>query len=381
MSGRSGRLRRSRLYSPAMAQRRVEVDLSRGAGPVLIVGAGLIGASVAMALTRRGVDTYVRDQDASVAHVAASRGAGSDQPLTAQPGLVVVATPPDQLVPQIVAALTAYPSAVVTDVGSVKSMPLSTLIGAGVNVQRYVGGHPMAGSERSGPLAASADLFEGRSWAVVPHASAHPAAIAAVEALAHTCGAVAVTMSADQHDLAVARTSHLPHVVAAVTAARLASAPREHLALSGQGVRDVTRIAGGDPRLWRQIVSANAAALSPLLVQVRDDIDELLSSLASGNGDRVEEMLQLGATGAAVIPAKHGGSDVLVETVSVAIPDEPGALAALFSSAGEAGVNIEDLRIDHDPARAFGLVEIDVAAEQAEIMVEALQRQGWPAHR
>ncbi|MGI8434507.1 MAG: prephenate dehydrogenase [Nocardioidaceae bacterium] len=351
------------------------------AAPVLVVGAGLIGASVAMALSRAGVETYVRDLDPTVAHVAASRGAGSDRRPPRDPALVVVATPPDQLAEQVEAALSAYPSAVVTDVGSVKSPPLAALELAGVEVRRYVGGHPLAGSERSGPMAASADLFDGRTWAVVPHTGADADAVQAVVRLAETCGAVAVTMSAEQHDAAVARTSHLPHVVAAVTAARLTHAPREHLALSGQGVRDVTRIAAGDPTLWRQIVRANAGALAPLLVQVRDDIDELLRSLASGNDDRVEEMLRSGATGAAVIPAKHGGSDVHVETLSVAIPDEPGALAALFGHAGDAGVNIEDLRIDHDPARAYGQVEIDVAAGQADVMVEALRAQGWSAHR
>ena len=351
------------------------------AGPVLVVGAGLIGASVGMALSRAGVKTYLQDADRTAAHVAASRGAGSDEPPPEDLALVVVATPPDELGTEIARALTAYPDAIVTDVGSVKVRPLADLLVTGVDTARYVGGHPMAGSERSGPLASAADLFDGRAWAVVPHAGSSTAAIDAVRWLARTCGAVATDMSAADHDLAVARISHLPHVVAALTAGQLGSAPAEHLALSGQGVRDVTRIAAGEPALWRQIVVANAVPLTELLLGVRAGIDELVESLAAGDQDRVEAVLSAGVAGTAAIPGKHGGPAMKLAEVTVAIPDEPGALARLFADTGEAGVNIEDIRIDHDPARAYGLVELDVSASAADRLLEALAARGWAAHR
>jgi prephenate dehydrogenase len=350
-------------------------------GPVLVVGAGLIGASVGMALGRAGVKTYLSDVDATAAHVAASRGAGSDDPPPDDLGLVVVATPPDLLGAEIGRALAAYPDAIVTDVGSVKVRPLADLIAAGVDPSRYVGGHPMAGSERSGPLASAPDLFDGRAWAVVLHDAARPEAVAAVEWLATTCGAVATLMSAGEHDLAVARISHLPHLVAALAAGQLSAAPPEHLALSGQGLRDVTRIAAGDPVLWRQIVSANAAPLTELLLSVRDGIDELVASLGDGDQERVYAVLAAGVAGTEAIPGKHGGPSIELVEVTVAIPDEPGALARLFADSGDAGVNIEDVRIDHDPARAYGLVELDVSAEAADRLVEALGARGWSAHR
>nr|MBA3310075.1 prephenate dehydrogenase/arogenate dehydrogenase family protein [Nocardioidaceae bacterium] len=208
-----------------------------------------------------------------------------------------------------------------------------------------------------------------------------PEAVATVEALAEACGAVVVHMQTDEHDLAVARISHLPHLVAALTAGQLAHAPAEHLALSGQGVRDVTRIAAGDPELWRQIVTANAAALTQLLSQVRDSVDEMVASLVAGDGERVGEMLAAGVAGTSAIPGKHGGPQLVLESVTVAIPDQPGALARLFSDAGDAGVNIEDLRIDHDPARRYGLVEIDVAAASAGALIDVLHARGWSAHR
>ncbi len=350
-------------------------------GPVLVVGAGLIGASVAMALTRAGVDTYVRDIDTTAAQVAASRGGGSADRLPQDPALVVVATPPDVLGAEIARALRTYPSAVVTDVGSVKSEPVRQLREAGALSSRYVGGHPMAGSERSGPLAAAADLFDGRAWAVVSRPECDRAAVDQVTALVALCGAVAVPMSAEEHDVAVARVSHLPHLIAALTAAQLGGAPPEHLALSGQGVRDVTRIAGGDPRLWRQILTANAAAVGALLASLRDDIDEVVESLAAGDAERVEKILTAGVEGTSLIPGKHGGPPLALQVVTVAIPDQPGALAKLFSDAGAAGVNIEDVRIDHDPARAFGLVELSVAADAAAGLGDALTERGWAVHR
>ena len=351
------------------------------AGPVLVVGAGLIGASVGMALVRAGVKTYLQDADPTAARVAASRGAGSDEPAPDDIALVVVATPPDELGGEIARSLRTYPQAVVTDVGSVKVRPLAELLAAGVDTSRYVGGHPMAGSERSGPLASAADLFDGRAWAVVPHEGSAPAAIATVGWLARACGAVVNRMTAGDHDLAVARISHLPHLVAALTAGQLGTAPPEHLALSGQGVRDVTRIAAGDPALWRQIVASNAGPLTELLLDVRAGIDELLASLAAGDPTRLEAVLAAGVAGTAAIPGKHGGPSLALAEVTVAIPDEPGALARLFADTGAAGVNIEDIRIDHDPARAYGLVELDVSAEAADRLVEALDARGWSAHR
>lgn len=350
-------------------------------GPVLVVGAGLIGASVAMALERAGVTTYVKDVDAVVARVAASRGAGSDGDLEGSPTLVVVATPPDQLGAEILSALRSFPDAVVTDVGSVKVKPLDEVVSAGVDASRYVGGHPMAGSERSGPLASAADLFDGRTWAVTPHPRSSNVAVRRVEELATTCGGLVVQLSPEDHDLAVARTSHLPHLLSVLTAARLVDAPGHHLALTGQGLRDVTRIASGDPGLWQQIVSANAAPLCDLLVQVRADVEDLIASLESADAEGVESLLKSGRAGTAVIPGKHGGPSQLLATLDVHIPDQPGALARLFADARDSGVNIEDLRMDHDPGRAYGLIELDVSEDSIDVLVGLLSSRGWVVHR
>ena len=143
----------------------------------------------------------------------------------------------------------------------------------------------------------------------------------------------------------------------------------------------MTRIAAGDPRLWRQILTANAVAVSALLVSLRDDIDEVVESLAAGDAERVEKVLVAGVEGTSLIPGKHGGPPVALEVITVAIPDQPGALARLFSDAGAAEVNIEDVHIDHDPARASGLVELSVAADAAGRLIDALTERGWAVHR
>jgi prephenate dehydrogenase len=244
-----------------------------------------------------------------------------------------------------------------------------------------VGSHPLAGSERSGPFAASAALFDGRPWAVTPHEHADPDAVELVTELARLCGATPVTFTPAEHDQAVARTSHLPHLVAAVVAGRLTDAPREHLALSGQGVRDVTRIAAGDPGLWQQILTANPDALTTLLREVRGDLDTLLTALSTGDRSALGEVLDRGVDGTAVIPGKHGGPVRAETTLFVAVPDHPGELARLLADAGEIGVNIEDLRIDHDPGREYGLVELTVAADSVDHLLESLAERRWTTHR
>ncbi len=348
-------------------------------GPVEVVGAGLVGTSIALACRRAGVDVLLSDVSEEHLRTATGLGAGRRRTDGDRPALVVVAVPPDHVASEVAAALAAG-DAFVTDVGSVKAGVLAALDG-GAAVSRYVGGHPMAGSERSGPLAATAALFDGRPWAVTPHADADPAALAAVQGLAVACGAVPVLLTPDDHDRAVARTSHLPHLLAALVAGRLLDAPGEHLALSGQGVRDVTRVAAGDPRLYGQIVAGNADAVLALLGEVRAELEDMIAAVAEGDRDRLVALLDRGAAGTAAIPGKHGGPAEAVRAVFVSVPDHPGELARLFADAGDIGVNVEDVRIDHDPGRPVGLVELTVAEGSAEHLLGALEARGWTTHR
>jgi len=352
---------------------------SRLTGPVEVVGAGLIGTSIGLACRRAGLEVVLSDAVADHVRTASGLGAGRPRTPDDRPQVVVVAVPPDHLAEEITRAVTGS-DAVVTDVGSVKSAPLAAVQGLD-GVERYVGGHPMAGSERSGPLAASAALFDGRPWAVTPHEASSPDAVALVEALAELCGAVPVRLDPAEHDRAVARTSHLPHLLAALAAGSLAGAPPEHLALSGQGVRDVTRVAAGDPTLYGQIVSANAEAVGELLTELRERVDQAIAALDGGDRAALESLLRLGVEGTRAIPGKHGGPVRPTAAVYVAVPDHPGELARLFADAGEIGVNIEDVHIDHDPGRPVGLVELAVEEGRADHLQGALESRGWVTHR
>ncbi len=364
---------------------------------VRVVGAGMVGTSVALAAVHAGLTVTVADADPAAARMAASIGAGAvaveqpstdDPQSTAGPQLIVVAVPPHAVPAVVVAELAAYPRAVVTDVASVKSPVVAELLNreAGGEVDRemlarYVPGHPMAGSERSGPLAARRDLFVGRAWAVVTDAGSARSALELVRAFVGRCGARTVEMTARDHDAAVALVSHLPHVAAATVAALLAEAPAPHLELAGQGVRDVTRIAGGDPELWRQILTANAGEVAVMarraatgLTAWADALDATVGSPADPGP--VRDRLRTGVAGVSRLPGKHGRPELFV-TVDVVIPDRPGALAALFADVTSAGVNIEDIRIDHNPANEQGHAQLSVLPDAEPSLAAALTRHGW----
>ena len=323
-------------------------------GPIHVVGAGLLGTSVGLAAQRAGLEVWLTDANHEHVRTASGLGAGRPAPEEGAAQLTVVAVPPDHIAEVVVEALER--GGVVTDVGSVKGLPLTQISDHADEdlLAHYVGSHPMAGSERSGPLAATAALFDGRPWAITPHTHSSPEAVELVSALARLCGAEPVRLSPVEHDRAVARTSHLPHLLAVLTAGQLADAQPEHLSLSGQGVRDVTRIAGGDPDMWGQIIRANTSAVSEILREVQLDLERLVEVLASGDEERLEEILTRGVTGTRAIPGKHGGPAIATASVFVSVPDHPGELARLFHDVGEIGVNIEDLHIDHDPGRPVG---------------------------
>jgi prephenate dehydrogenase len=351
-------------------------------GPVEVVGVGLVGTSVALACRRAGLEVLLTDRSPEHVRTASGLGAGRRRTAADRPQVVVVAVPPDHL-GQVIAEALLTSEAVVTDVGSVKTAPLGDVrkrVPADV-LTRYVGSHPMAGSERSGPLAATAVLFDGRPWAVAPHDTSDPRATELVSQLVRVCGAVETRLAPDEHDRAVARTSHLPHLAAVLVAGRLRDAPASHLALSGQGVRDVTRVAASDPALWQQILGANAEAVSDLLGEVRDALDTLITAVGAGDREALGSILGSGVAGTRAIPGKHGGPVTPVRTVFVSVPDAPGELARLFADAGESGVNIEDVFIDHDPGRPVGLLELVVDEGRAEVLLDALESRGWTTHR
>ena len=353
---------------------------SRLAGPVRVVGAGLLGASVGLGLRARGVDVLLADASPAHLRLAADYGAGRPDDGGAEPALIVVAVPPD-LVSRVVAEeLAAHPAAVVTDVASVKGAPLAELQEAGLDLSRYVGSHPLAGRERGGPSAARADLFIGRPWVVSARAENPRSAVNLVEALILDLGATPIEMAAADHDAAVALVSHTPQIVSSLMAKRLAASTDAALGLAGQGVRDVTRIAASEPELWVQILGANAPAIVQILRAYRDDLDHVLSALddvdAAGSRRAIAEEIAGGNLGVSRLPGKHG-QDKRFSSLIVMVDDRPGELARLLAELGELDVNLEDLRLEHSPGAPFGLAEIAVLPEVWQRTVTDLTDRGW----
>jgi prephenate dehydrogenase len=345
----------------------------------VVVGTGLIGASVGCALTAAGYQVHLQDRQSSHARVAAGLGAGTvDPPDPTRVGLVVAAVPPDAIAGVVEDSLRAYAGATVTDVGSVKAGVLDTLWRRGVDLRRYVGSHPMAGSQHSGPMTARADLFIDRAWVVTPHRRSDPSSVDVVTAAVLACRARPLVMDVDEHDAAVARVSHLPHLMSVLMAGHLTTVPATDLVLAGPGLRDVTRLAASDPALWEQIVGANSAAVLNELREVQDQLDLLVKAVeAMPAADELRSQLQRGVAGTRKIPGKHGSPAVAYSQLVVAIPDEPGALARLFAEVEAAGVNVEDIAIEHDPAREVGYLALSVAPEARNALVASMLAHGW----
>lgn len=354
---------------------------ARTNGPVHIIGTGLLGASVGLGLRERGIEVTLEDLSPTTVALAADYGAG--RPRTADdadPALVVVATPPDVVADAVERALTTYPSAVVTDVASVKLAPFVELTRRGVDLTNYVGSHPMAGRERGGAIMARADLFVGRPWVVCRDHETPPKVLAEVDALALDLGGVLLEMTPEEHDQSVGLVSHLPQVMATLLAARLVPATEQAIGLAGAGLRDTTRIAASDTELWVQILAANSEPVVELLDAFSADIAEFADALRdpgqTGAKRRIADLIAQGNRGVSRIPGKHGSDDRFV-TITVLVDDQPGQLARLLTELGEMGINMEDLRLEHSPGAQIGFAEIAVLPEVVELALEGLGERGW----
>jgi prephenate dehydrogenase len=354
----------------------------------IVVGTGLIGTSAALALAARGVQVHLEDHDPAAARTAAALGAGTDAAPERLPvDLAIVAVPPAYVAAAVADAQRRGLAQGYLDVASVKGGPLRELESLGCDLTRYIGTHPMSGRERSGPLAATADLFEARPWVLTPTRDTDTEVLNLALELVALCRAVPVVMGADAHDRAVALVSHTPHLVSSMVAARLQHADDTAVRLCGQGIRDVTRIAASEPEMWIDILSANPGPVADVLADIAADLSgtvEALRALQSADDAKrrtgvtgIEGVLRRGNAGQARVPGKHGSAPRAYEVVAVLIGDQPGELARVFADAGRAGVNIEDVRIEHATGQQTGLIELMVDPAAAVALTAALRERGW----
>ncbi len=355
--------------------------VARTKGPVRIVGTGLLGTSIGLALTKLGVEVLLEDASPANLKLAADYGAGRPAEASDQPKVIVVCVPPDVTSAVVQRELDEFPKAVVTDVASVKSQVLEELRDCSADLTRYVGSHPMAGRERGGAISGRADLFVGRPWVISAAPESSLAAIAAVEDLAIDLGSAPLKVSANEHDRAVALVSHVPQLVASLLAARLIAAEGSDVSLAGQGLRDTTRIAASDPKLWTQILAANSSEVAPVLKAFEADVHAVVESLENlgmpGSLAQISRALEAGNRGIERIPGKHGTKQTTYAQVIVMIADKPGELGRLFNEVGDVGVNIEELKLEHSPSSPIGLVELYVLPAVEKKLITDLESRGW----
>ncbi|MCX4773503.1 prephenate dehydrogenase [Streptomyces sp. NBC_01260] len=353
----------------------------------VVIGTGLVGTSAALALAGRGIKVHLVDQDPESARTAAALGAGTDEAPGGRVDLAIVAVPPAHTATVLATAMRGGVARGYLDVASVKGGPRRELEALGADLTPYIGTHPMAGKERSGPLAATADLFEGRPWVLTPTRDTDTEVLNLALELVALCRAVPVVMDADAHDRAVALVSHTPQLISSMVAARLEEADETAVRLCGQGIRDVTRIAASDPRMWVEILSANPGPVADVLAGVAADLEETvraLRGLQSADEDErregtegIHDVLRRGNAGRVRVPGKHGAAPASYEIVAVLISDRPGELAGIFADAGRAGVNVEDVRIEHATGQQAGLVQLMVEPSAAPGLSAALRERGW----
>lgn len=360
-------------------------------GPVLVIGTGLLGASVGLGLRLNGYTVYLSDISPTTEAVAEDIGAGiSLRSLERQqqgsgdslePQLVVVAAPPDVTAELVVSALNRYPRAFVIDIASVKSEILERVLASEADSSRYLGTHPMAGREKSGPVAARGELFSARPWVLCEHPQVRPELVKIAQQVATELGSTITHLDVEEHDRTVALISHVPQVMSSLLASRLQDTPLYALGLAGQGLRDTTRIAASDPGLWVQILAANAEPVVKTLYGVREDLERLIATLEAPTepGSRLDiaQLMSEGNHGVARIPGKHGGSPGAFAQLTVLVDDTPGTLARLLVEIGELGVNLEDLRLEHSPGAQVGMAELSVNPNEHEKLIEDLTSRGW----
>ncbi len=347
---------------------------------MLVVGTGLIGTSVGLALSGRGITVWLDDTDPRRVALATELGAGRPRPPGSRADHAVIAVPPAQVAAALRRVQDGRLAVSASDVASVKAGPLAAAAASGCDLAAYVGGHPVAGRERSGPAAARPDLFTGRPWVLTPTAVTAPDTIAAARAVAVACGAMPVMLSPEDHDEALALVSHAPQLVASALAGLLSDVPGHTVALAGQGLRDLTRIAASEPELWSDIALSNAEPLAAVLRRLARRFDGAAKALLAGDKEAVGQLLRGGNAGYHRLPGKHSRPAADYAVVPVVVSDEPGRLARLLADAADAGVNVEDLSVEHAPGAPVGVIELAVLPGHADALAEALRSRGWSVH-
>ena len=357
-----------------------------------LIGTGLIGGSLGIALRERrlvesiaGYDRDRRSLEAALKKGAVDEAAGTPAKAARGADLIILAVPvlsTVELLREILPAV--WEGAVITDVGSTKSWIMEETAGLMPPSVHFIGGHPMAGSEDSGIMAADAAMLENAIYVLTPAPGCPAPILDNLEKMLRETGAQTLILDPDTHDRVVAAVSHLPQVVAAALVQSVAGTENKELiqTLAAGGFRDSTRIALSNPGLWRDICLSNSRALSKALSSFRDSIDSIKKYLAEGNAEAIEEFFREGRDYRRDIPYRGRGILPELYEVVVLIRDTPGAIGHLAGLLGEAGINIDAIEIMHVRELAGGSIRLGFRnQDHQQQALELLTRKGYCAHR
>jgi len=338
-----------------------------------VVGLGLIGGSICVALRERGWLVSGDDQDPQRVTEALERGLISAVGIDAESQVTFVAVPVTAISLQVQRALDAT-NGIVTDVGSVKAVVTRT-----ITDPRFIGGHPMAGSELEGLDGADGELFTGAVWVLTPTPTTSDAAFATVANIVNDLGAEVVGLDPVRHDELVAIVSHVPHLTAATLMGVAGSRATEHAALlrlAAGGFRDMTRIASGHPAIWLDICAENRPAIISTLSALIDGLSDMRTAVDTGDRATILQRLTAARESRANLPSRIKALADLSE-VRIPIPDRPGAAAEVFTLAAELGVNIPNFEVVHSVEGDRGIAVVLVETTSVELFRGGLMARGF----
>ena len=341
---------------------------------IVLIGGGLIGGSISLALSRLNIEHYLIEQNPEVQKILEGNGSTFKPIDYLDINLVIVAVPPEVNGDVIESALARFTKALVIDTASIKE-PISKQLIDNNNKNRFIGTHPMAGKEQSGAAFADMNLFADRVWIVCPSDASGKHIEFLSEFLSHL-GSIVVQMEPSEHDRIISKISHLPQVLSS-TLASLIDAHSDRVDLAGQGFRDVTRIAKSNSELWSQILIGNSDNLALDLKGIIQQLSALLESLKNNDKHAIRNFFDQAQKQAMAFPGKHGQHKPGFASFKVRVKDEPGSLAALFHLAGNLNINIEDVYIDHVVNRPVALVTLYVDEADLDRARKAFQSDGW----
>lgn len=348
-----------------------------------IIGTGLIGGSIGLALRQRGWLVSGTDMNAEEAERALDKGALDSIGPDPEAEVVFVAVPASSVVSVAAEALRTAPQAVVSDVAGVKSRivtGVAALEPGSDAARRFVGGHPMAGSEKDGVAGADGSLFQGRAWVLTPTGSTDPEAFARLHGVVTSLGARVIATSPERHDSLVALVSHVPHLLAATLmglAGEEAEDSAELLPLAAGGFRDMTRVAAGSPDFWPDICAENSPAIVSVLTELSHRLDALARLVGGGDREALLDLLRRARAARSSLPALPTPPETVTE-IRVPVQDRPGALAEVTTLASQLSVNIADVEIAHSPEGGGGVLVMLVDGRDAARFSDSLAARGYP---